>query len=70
MGEQSLEMGQQNRYQLVKLSGEYSKRMCVPLARSSSASWRQRAVPAVAILTISDLASPKTWVRWTGDVEL
>ncbi len=55
---------------LVKLSGEYSKRIRVPAAMRGAECFFTHVVPWMAMRTMSALVALKTYFRWAGDVEL
>ena len=55
---------------LVKLSGEYSKRIRVPAATSGWEYCFTQAVPRVAIATMSARVALNTCFRCAGEVEL
>ncbi len=55
---------------LVKLSGEYSKRIRVPAAMSGCEYCFTHRVPCVAIRTMSSREALNTYFRWAGEVEL
>ena len=55
---------------LVKLSGEYSKRMRVPAATRGRECCFTHVVPWVAIFTMSAREALNTYFRWAGEVEL
>jgi len=55
---------------LVKLSGEYSRRIAEPAATSGCIFSLRKATPWVAMATISALVAPKTYSRCLGEVEL
>ena len=55
---------------LVKLSGEYSKRILVPAATSGAECCFTHVVPCAAIFTMSARVALQTCFRCAGEVEL